>query len=158
MKKSILLISILILLNIGTVWAPSETDVSAPSSVQHYKSASSADGWEDITVYQAWNMIQNGSIVLLDVRTLEEYWNERIQGAKLFPVQYMENYFLTRICLSIYWNSPVIVYCRTGHRSLNAVKILIDYGFNGELYNMLGGITAWKEAGFPVVNSLPIIG
>lgn len=63
---------------------------------------------------------------------------------------------LTQVSLSIaIWITPVIVartkdvivYCSNGGRSATASQTLVDNGFSS-VYNMLGGITAWKSAGY----------
>jgi rhodanese-related sulfurtransferase len=51
--------------------------------------------------------------------------------------------------LSAHINDPVIVYCKAGTRSAPACEILVEHGFT-QVYNMIGGITAWMEAGYPI--------
>jgi len=46
-------------------------------------------------------------------------------------------------------NTPLMVYCASGNRSGQAAKLLKDAGFK-EVYDLQGGITAWKNAGFRV--------
>ncbi len=46
-------------------------------------------------------------------------------------------------------NHEIIVYCKSGGRSVTASGILDSHGFT-KVYNMLGGITAWQNAGYPV--------
>jgi len=36
------------------------------------------------------------------------------------------------------------VYCRSGHRSSNACKMMADKGF-GKIYNLVGGYLAWSK-------------
>ena len=43
-----------------------------------------------------------------------------------------------------------LVYCRSGHRSSNAVKIMIEMGFT-DIYNLSGGIRKWKGEGLPLI-------
>jgi rhodanese-related sulfurtransferase len=45
-----------------------------------------------------------------------------------------------------------LVYCRTGHRSNTASAMLVNAGYS-QVYNMVGGITSWIDAGYPVVSS-----
>jgi phage shock protein E len=82
--------------------------------------------------------------VLLDVRTSEEYATEHIDGAININVEEM----IQRLD-EIPKDKPIVVYCRSGNRSAEAAQILDSHGFSN-IYN-LGGITAWKSAGFPVV-------
>jgi rhodanese-related sulfurtransferase len=81
---------------------------------------------------------------LIDVRTEGEYASGHLAGAKLIPVQEID-----KRLAEISKNKPVLLYCRTGHRSGNALKILQNNGF-GRAKHMEGGITAWQAAGLPV--------
>jgi adenylyltransferase/sulfurtransferase len=47
-------------------------------------------------------------------------------------------------------DQEVIVYCAGGVRSLLAGRVMRDMGYNN-VYSMAGGITRWKEAGYPIV-------
>jgi len=46
-------------------------------------------------------------------------------------------------------NTPLMLYCAGGNRSSQAAKLLNDAGFK-EVYDLQGGVTAWKNAGFRV--------
>jgi parallel beta-helix repeat protein len=106
----------------------------------------------DIDVETAYNMITNGSypeLVALDVRNQSEYDTGHIYGAVWIPVWQLE----TRIDeLANHKHDDIIVYCLGGGRSATASGILDDNNFT-KVYNMLGGITAWKYAGYPVWNA-----
>jgi len=41
------------------------------------------------------------------------------------------------------------VYCHSGTRSARASKLLAKHGFTN-IENVVGGIEAWKDAGYPV--------
>lgn len=85
---------------------------------------------------------------LLDVRTREE-WNEgHLKGAKLVTVS--EEGFAAKAKAVLDPGKPVVVYCRSGVRSAAAAKLLREAGFIA-VFDMAGGITAWKEQGKPVV-------
>lgn len=47
-------------------------------------------------------------------------------------------------------NVPYVEYCRTGNRTEQAKAIFKALGFR-EVYNLIGGITEWKAAGYPVI-------
>jgi len=49
--------------------------------------------------------------------------------------------------------NEVILYCKGGYRSLLSGYIIMGAEFNGTIYNMLGGITAWQAEGFPIRNN-----
>lgn len=46
-------------------------------------------------------------------------------------------------------NQPMMLYCAGGNRSSQAAKLLTDAGFK-EVYDLQGGVNAWKNAGFRV--------
>lgn len=108
-----------------------------------------ASPYTDIDVYSAYNMITNGSypdLVVLDVRRQDEYENGHIYGAVWMPHTELG----ARIGeLAGHENHEIVVYCRSGVRSVTASEILDSHNFT-KVYNMLGGIQAWQSAGFPV--------
>ncbi len=90
----------------------------------------------------------DSSMVILDVRTLEEYRSQtgHLQGALLLPVQELEQ----RISeLEQYKDRTLMVYCRVGNRSRFAQMILEAHGFSAA--NMTGGIVQWNDERRPIV-------
>jgi rhodanese-related sulfurtransferase len=83
--------------------------------------------------------------VLLDVRTRQEFDAERIAGAVI--VDYKSPSFRDDMA-KLDRNKSYLVYCRTGNRTNGAVKVMRELGFPN-VYVFSGGITKWKEAGFP---------
>ena len=79
-----------------------------------------------------------GAYTLLDVRQPGEYEGEHIPGAKLIPLPGLKD---GRSQLES--QKPVLVYCAVGGRSLAAAQLLSGFGFQ-EVYNLKGGIKAWK--------------
>lgn len=105
-------------------------------------------GWiftnfESITPKQAQVLLEKDpSLTLLDVRTPEEYAEEHIEGSILIPVQVLPDNLSK---LENAKNSKIIVYCRSGARSVSASRILSNNGFSP--LNVTGGITQWKSDG-----------
>ncbi|MEM2567989.1 MAG: rhodanese-like domain-containing protein, partial [Candidatus Bathyarchaeia archaeon] len=114
---------------------------------QAFAETSGAGAYENISVDAAYNMIKKAQVSLvLDVRNQSEYNLGHLYGAVLIPVYELEE----RISeLQGHMNDPIIVYCKSGYRSQIACEILVNHGFT-RVYNMLGGITAWMEAGYPI--------
>jgi len=83
--------------------------------------------------------------VLLDVRTQKEFDAERIEGAVI--VDYNSPSFREKIA-KLDRSKSYLVYCRTGNRTNGAVKVMRESGFPN-VFVFPGGITQWKEAGFP---------
>jgi len=88
-------------------------------------------------------------VVLVDVRTNGEYSISHIDGAISLPLYDMHTNESINEKLARYKDYKIIVYCDNGSRSERAAVLLYLVGFKN-IYNMLGGLTAWKEAGYPV--------
>ena len=101
----------------------------------------------NITGEEAKRMVDTEDVSLLDVRTEEEYNSAHIEGATLIPVSELSNR-----TQELNKSKKIVVYCRSGHRSATASGILVEHGFE-RVYNVLGGINAWEERGYPVVNT-----
>jgi rhodanese-related sulfurtransferase len=86
-------------------------------------------------------IMEDEDVFLLDVRTQEEYEEGYIEGATLIPVNDLE----ARLD-EVPKDKKIIIYCRSGARSMTAANILINNGYE-EVYNVQGGIIAWDSAG-----------
>lgn len=85
-----------------------------------------------------------GGAILLDVRTEEEVSGGALAGQK--NIVY-DNAFASK--LSDLEHKPIFVYCGSGIRSTKAAAILKEKGYD-PVYEMKGGMKAWKGAGLPV--------
>lgn len=93
--------------------------------------------------------LQEQSMPIVDVRTAEEYAEGHLPGAINVDVKQPD--FVDRYTKHSTLNtehSAVAVYCLRGSRSMKAATLLAKEG--KEVYNLAGGINAWKEAGMPV--------
>lgn len=95
--------------------------------------------------YQAQFAEAGVEYVLIDVRTRSEFASGHITGAINIPVEELG----ARLS-EVPQGMPIVVYCRTGNRSNQAVGILSRAGFEG-LYD-LGGTVGWTSAGYELVN------
>jgi rhodanese-related sulfurtransferase len=95
----------------------------------------------NITPEQAAVKIKKKRIVVLDVRTKEEFAQGHLPRAVNMDVQDSVN-FMQQI-QSLRKNKTYVVYCRSGKRSVKASEILLNNQFK-HIYNMEGGILAWK--------------
>jgi phage shock protein E len=77
---------------------------------------------------------------LLDVRQPEEFAQGHIQGAVLMPLGSLPNGYR-----KIPKGVQLVVYCRTGHRSAQAVSFLRDHGYS-KAFSLSGGYMAWSGA------------
>ena len=85
-------------------------------------------------------------LILLDVRTQEEWDEEHIEGATLIPLQELED----RATKELAKDSEIIIYCNSGNRSAQAAGYLASLGYTN-LADM-GGIIDWKDAGYPTIS------
>ena len=104
--------------------------------------------YHELSASQTKAMIDNGNIVLLDVRTPGEYNSAHIEDAALIPVQALQQRMGE---LEKYKNTPIVVYCASGNRSTVASKMLIDAGFNN-VNNVRYGIRDWINNKYPVIS------
>jgi rhodanese-related sulfurtransferase len=89
-------------------------------------------GWifanfESITAKQAQELLQDDqNVTLLDVRTIKEFKSGHLRNAKLIPLSELEKNLDK---LQADKHKKIIVYCRSGNRSVSASRILEKNGF-----------------------------
>lgn len=105
-------------------------------------------GYIEIKPEEAKKRLENEkSIILLDVRTVEEYSERHIPKSILIPVNDIEKKAPGILTDK---NAEIFVYCRSGKRSVTASQALVKMGYK-RIYN-LGGIIDWPfetETGAP---------
>ncbi|NBM17282.1 rhodanese-like domain-containing protein [Streptomyces sp. GC420] len=87
-----------------------------------------------------------GGAVLLDVRERVEWTAGRAPGAAHASLSGLGAGGALPAAAQ---GRPLVVVCRSGHRSRQAAKILAEWGC--ETADLKGGVTAWLAAGLPVV-------
>ncbi|HEX2673290.1 MAG TPA: rhodanese-like domain-containing protein [Polyangiaceae bacterium] len=90
----------------------------------------------DLTGAEARQLVQSGAR-LVDVRTRGEFADSHIAGAVNIPVQELE----ARMSELDPKNGAIVVYCRSGHRSGNAARMLKQAGFAA--VHDLGPMSRW---------------
>lgn len=108
-----------------------------------YQQLQAADG---VDAKQALSMTRQGAL-LLDVREPDEYATVHAPNAKLIPLGEL-NARLPEI--AAYKDKPIVVMCRSGRRSAQAVSLLKDAGYT-QVSNMKGGIQSWQGDGLEVI-------
>lgn len=88
--------------------------------------------------------LENGNGFLVDVRERVEFAGGRVRGAKLVPLNELEQRHS-----ELDHSKPVYLMCRTGRRSAEAQRKLQALGFSN-VVNVTGGIEAWKKAKLPL--------
>ena len=97
---------------------------------------------EDIDVDEA-HALLNREAVFIDVREQYEQEAERIPGAISAPLSELAR----GMPIEAPADRPKVFLCASGARTRNnaaALASLVD----GEAYNMVGGIIAWRQAGY----------
>jgi len=103
-------------------------------------SAGEISTWQTITAHEAYKMMNElDNYILLDVRTLTEFTEIRINGAILIPDNELRRRAETELPDK---NAVILIYCRSGRRSALAAAILAELGYSN-LYDF-GGIINWS--------------
>jgi rhodanese-related sulfurtransferase len=84
---------------------------------------------------------RSDGVILLDVREPSEWADGHAPGAVLLSLGQLDP-------TDFVASAPVYVICRSGNRSATATRALVNAGVDA--YNVVGGMTAWTAAGFPV--------
>jgi len=92
--------------------------------------------------------LYNDDALVLDVREDKEFAAGHIPKAKHIPLGQLAGRLNE---LDKFKNKPVLVTCRSGHRSARACGMLKKAGFE-TVYNHAGGIIAWERANLPVTH------
>lgn len=104
--------------------------------------------YEDVTVAEFKEKLSmEGPFQLVDVRTPAECATGMIENAKAMNIN--DAAFEAELN-TLDPTIPVLVYCKSGGRSGRAMDMMKSKGFV-EVYNLDGGITAWREAGEDIV-------
>ncbi len=98
-------------------------------------------------------MRENRDIILLDVRTPEEYEEVHLKGATLLPVQQLSQQSLNGIGLGEDMkDKEIYLYCRSGSRSQTAYNIMESLGYTN-VKSIAGGMIHWEEDKYPFTES-----
>ena len=104
------------------------------------------NGYEKLDQETAYEQLQaDRSIKLVDVREPSEFSTGYIAGAQLIPLGTIETDFEAAIPDK---DAKIFVYCRSGNRSAQAAKKLVDLGYTNVFD--IGGILDWE---YGTVNS-----
>ena len=108
--------------------------------------------------------VLSDKVFILDVRTPAEYNYTHIEGAKLIPLMNVPSHDPVNLSDEelLAWHiknnqdlpkdkcTKIVVHCLSGKRGSIASQMLVDSGYK-RVNNIQGGITAWVNAGYPVV-------
>ena len=77
---------------------------------------------------------------IIDVRTPEEFEEGHIEGAQNINVK--SEAFVAEI-ENLPKSDTLLIYCRTGKRSIYAAQVMVSFGFQ-KIYDLDGGFLNWK--------------
>ncbi|WP_439327951.1 thiosulfate sulfurtransferase GlpE [Lonepinella sp. BR2357] len=97
----------------------------------------------DISPQQAWDMLQNQTCALLDVRDWANYSRSHIPDAF-----HLTNQSYGDFQNEYDYDEPVILVCYHGISSRSVGTYLIEQGYE-QVYSVIGGFEAWEKAGLP---------
>lgn len=105
-----------------------------------------ASGLVNIDATDAIKLINSDAIVV-DIRSAESFGRGHIANARNIPSDELD---AKAGQLEPYRSQPIIAVCESGITSNKAVTLLRQKGFESA-YGLRGGMTAWGQAGYPVV-------
>lgn len=135
MKKTVILL-------LGIIFIVSAVSCSAKQNSEHIL--------KNITATEAAEMIaKDKTIIVIDIRTKEEFNSGHISGALSFD--YYSQAFRSQID-SLDKTKSYIIYCRSGNRSGKAMALFEEFGFR-EVYNIADGIIGLNAINYPLVTN-----
>ena len=110
--------------------------------------------YNSITPEELSNLISSSNVVLVDVRTQEEYESGHIPNTE-YNINVKDESFLDKANFLLDKETPVALYCRSGNRSKTAADILVKDGYT--VYELATGFNGWIDAGYKAADSLIVI-
>ena len=154
MSQTTLVVIAIIVLVAGTGLLLMSNDSEPKMDVQ--KVAEHADDLEsfEISPGEVVKKVRSGAdVILLDVRTKEEYEEIHLENAVLLPVQELSQDSLARIGLGEdAKDKEIIIYCRSGARSKTAYDIMKSLGYTN-IKSIGGGMIHWQEDKYPLTET-----
>ena len=102
--------------------------------------------YENVDVKGFAELMNDPNVVVLDVRTADEFNEGHMEGA--MNIDQAQSDFIEKAKETLSADKTIAVYCRSGRRSASAAERLAAEGYKA--VNLKGGILAWKEAQMPV--------
>lgn len=102
--------------------------------------------FQHLTPAQLHHMLDDASLLLVDIRNDHELVSGVLPGAIHIPLGYIADAFE-----HLPKDKSLVFYCRSGVRSVSASEFALAHGYEN-VAHLSGGILAWVGAGLPVVN------
>lgn len=108
--------------------------------------------FEHWTAQEVRDAFTSGKIVIIDVRTPQEFAFEHIEGALLAPMATFRPEYLPS-----QQGKQIVFHCGSGVRSRKIAEACLAMGLQ-PVAHLDGGFAAWKTAGLPYVSIDPATG
>jgi len=102
---------------------------------------------KNVDAKEAAKIVASGTVIVLDVRTAEEFADGHIAGAT--NINFMAKNFAAQVG-QLDRNKTYLLHCASGSRSKRCLPQLKQLGFK-EIIHLDGGMGAWEDAGNSVV-------
>ncbi len=102
------------------------------------------DRWRELGVEELERKVAAENGLVVDVREPEEYEHGHVHEALALPLRTL---FVDRPELPR--DRPLILVCRSGRRSLRALRLLLELGYE-DVYMLKGGVLNWKATDHPL--------
>lgn len=145
---------IFLLLTTGACSDGQQTTEKRPATVAARKVAASAPAGQDKQAAPIFRtipareaqalMAARQDLLVVDLREANELREGYIAGSQLIPMS-----AIAKGTKSLPADKPLLLLCAVGGRSLMAGQYFSRKGYP-EIYNLQGGISAWKRAGLPL--------
>ncbi len=144
--RTALTIGILVAASCGAAFAAEPTPATAPTQTSAPAPASATPALISQADLLARTAQKDSDLVVLDVRTPEEFAAGHVPGARNVSHDQLSAKLAE---LSALKDKPVVLYCRSGRRSALAADVLSRAGFT-KLLHLEGDWLAWEAANRPV--------
>lgn len=115
-------------------------DANTQTSSESSSKIQSEEVSRDISIDESKKLINNGEVTLiLDVRDADEFAKGHLKNAIQIPVKELKENLND---IEKFKDELVLVYCRSGKKSAEAINILKENGFKN-LVHMKDGISKW---------------
>lgn len=106
-----------------------------------------ADEVKHVKSKEAAAIVAKGDVVVLDVRTPDEFSEGHIDGAK--NIDFLDDAKFKAEAAKLDKSKTYLVHCQAGGRSSKSLKVLQDLGIKN-LIHLDDGFGGWKDADLPV--------
>ena len=121
-----------------------ESNTVVQTSQTNQKTSASAQPSE-ISVTALYEKTKSKDVIIIDVRTPQEYTQGHLPKAQNIPLQDLDKRMGE---LSAYKDKELFLVCASGGRSHTATQTLLKNGFT-KAQNVLGGTRGWQAKGYP---------